>query len=113
MKKNCSIIIMLIGIILFGLGVFTKVPGTELTTFRSLAGEKEYSVIEEYVGGDAYNYIIGASLVSGKISGAMTTKAIYISAGLIIFCMGLRFYSITQEAVKIKIDQTEGKIDMN
>ncbi|MCD7907448.1 MAG: hypothetical protein LUH04_07155 [Clostridium sp.] len=49
----------------------------------------------EYVGGDAYNFIIGASLVGAKVSGVTTTKAIYISAGLIIFCMGLNSLPIT------------------
>jgi phage terminase large subunit-like protein len=48
-----------------------------------------YSAIKEYVGGDAYNYIIGASLVGGRISGVFAMKAIFISVGILIFCAGL------------------------
>ena len=48
-----------------------------------------YSAIEEYVGGDAYNYIIGASLVAGKTSGIIAMKSIFIAVGWLIVCMGL------------------------
>lgn len=89
MKKNVSRIVILIGIILIVVGVCIKVPGTELTTLTYFEGKDNYSVIDEYVGGDAYNYIIGASLVAGKISGILTMKAIFISVGVLIFCIGL------------------------
>ena len=47
------------------------------------------SSIREYVGGDAYNYIIGASLVGAKISGLIMTKAVYTAAGVLVICLGL------------------------
>ena len=87
MKKKISISVIVIGAILFIVGLFTQIPSKELTTYESL--EDKYSVIEEYVGGDAYNYIIGASLVGGEIAGAKTQKAVFISVGLLIICLGL------------------------
>lgn len=89
MKKNSAIIVMIIGIIMLIIGLFLKVPGTELTTYSSLDGIENYSKIVEYVGGDAYNYIIGASLIAGKISGILTMKAVFISVGIMICCIGL------------------------
>lgn len=91
MKKSVSIIAMCIGIILFIVGIFTEIPHKELTTYTLLSDD--YSVIEEYVGGDAYNYIIGASLVGGEIAGAMAQKAVFISVGLLIFVLGLFVFS--------------------
>lgn len=90
MKKTAPFIIF-VGIVLLCIGLFMRIPGKELTT-NSFMGD-EYSVIEEYVGGDAYNYIIGAALVGGEIAGAMTQKAIYIGIGLLIICIGLIVYA--------------------
>lgn len=90
----CSIII---GISLLLIGLIIQIPGGALTTYESLNGnstdyhvfDNKYSSIDEYVGGDAYNYIIGATLVAGKIAGIMTTKAIFIVGGAICICFGL------------------------
>lgn len=38
----------------------------------------------EYVGGDAYNYIIEASIRGGKIGAQMITKALYICTGTLV-----------------------------
>ena len=43
----------------------------------------------EYVGGDAYNYIIEAALRGGEISGAKTAKAIYFAASGIMFVLSV------------------------
>ena len=88
---------VIFGVFLILVGLFIQVPGGALTTYESLDGIKtdnyvlddEYSSIDEYVGGDAYNYIIGASLVAGRISGAMTMKAIYIVGGALCLCFGI------------------------
>lgn len=105
-KKNmaylCSIII---GVVLFLVGLFIQVPGGALTTYESLDGQKteyyafddKYTTIDEYVGGDAYNYIIGATLVAGKISGAMTTKAIFIVGGTLCICLGITLILSTKK----------------
>lgn len=97
MNKKASIIPITMGIVLIAIGVMIKIPGNALTSYNYLNGEEtssyamdnKYSTIDEYVGGDAYNYIIGASLVAGKTSGAMVSRAIYIASGMICLCGGL------------------------
>lgn len=96
------IYLIAIGIILVLIGLFIRVPGAALTTRESLDGVStayyvlgnSYSAIDEYVGGDAYNYIIGATLVAAKITGAMTARAIFIVGGLICFALGLALKSL-------------------
>ncbi len=112
MKRKISIFIIVIGTILFIVGLFTQIPSKELTTYELLADE--YSVIEEYVGGDAYNYIIGASLVGGEIAGAKTQKAVFISAGLLIICFGLYSFAFSKEnADKAALKETANEIISN
>lgn len=100
MKKFILGLIPLIaGIVLLVCGLSTQTPGMALTTYKSLNGastsgyamDNRYSSIDEYVGGDAYNFIIGASLISGQVSGAMTQKAIYVTGGVMLICAGLMF----------------------
>lgn len=98
MKKKISVLVMVIGLVLFIVGLFIKIPSKELTTYSSLSDK--YSVIEEYVGGDAYNYIIGASLVGGEIAGAKAQKAVFISMGSLIFVIGLLAYSFSKENIE-------------
>lgn len=92
--KKLGFAIIAIGIIMLIVGVALKTPGTALTTYSSLDGEEasygngRYSSIEEYVGGDAYNYIIGASLIGGKIAGMIAAKAICMTVGILIACIG-------------------------
>ena len=66
------------------LGLMTKPPQKEIDYYSS--GRNGYT---EYVGGDAYNYIIEASLRGGAISGASAAKAIYLSAAGLIFILSL------------------------
>ncbi len=95
MKKKISVSVIVLGAILFIVGLFTQIPSKELTTYEAL--DDKYSVIEEYVGGDAYNYMIGASLVGGEIAGAKTQKAVFISVGLLIICLGLCLFVFAKE----------------
>ncbi len=86
-NRSIAIVIMVIGVIFFIVGLNVKIPSDELTTY-SIFSDK-YTVIEEYVGGDAYNYIIGAALTGGQIAAATISKAIYITTGVVLFCLGL------------------------
>lgn len=95
MRKKVSVVVLIIGVVLIITGLFIKIPNKELTTYSSLSDK--YSVIEEYVGGDAYNYIIGASLVGGEIAGAKVQKAVFISIGSLIFVIGLLAFSTLKE----------------
>lgn len=87
-SRTAAYIVIAIGIVLVCIGLLLQVPSKELTTY-SILEDSGYSVIEEYVGGDAYNYIIGAALVAGEIAGVMIQKAVFISVGLLIVCIGL------------------------
>ncbi|MBQ8324491.1 MAG: hypothetical protein IJX82_05020 [Clostridia bacterium] len=84
MKKSSALVI-LIGIVLLVVGLVLEVPSDELSYY----GTSDRSKIEEYVGGDAYNYIIGASLVGSQIAGRMIQKAIYTAVGALIICLGI------------------------
>lgn len=95
--KAVTAIIMGIGIILLLIGLFLKTPGTKLTTYSRLDGQENYSSIDEYVGGDAYNYIIGANLVGARITGVMVQKAIFIVSGIMLCCGGLVYFAIFEE----------------
>ena len=88
-KRGAALAVIIVGIALIAVGLIIAVPGDRLTTYESLGGSDGYSYIREYVGGDAYNYIMGASLVAGHISGAMTMKAVFIAIGALVACMGL------------------------
>lgn len=104
---------VVVGLVLIVIGIFINMPGGALTTYSSLNGESadyyefdnHYSTIDEYVGGDAYNYIIGASLVAGKISGTMTVKAICIVAGVLCTCFGLTLMMLLKGKSPIEIDK--------
>lgn len=87
-SRTIAYIVIALGIVLVCIGLLLQVPSKELTTY-SILEDSGYSVIEEYVGGDAYNYIIGAALVAGEIAGVMIQKAVFISIGLLIVCIGL------------------------
>lgn len=107
MKKFVSVIIIIIGIALLYFGLSIKVPGKQLTTYSFLSDE--YSTIEEYVGGDAYNYIIGASLVGGEIAGAKAQKAIFISIGSLIACIGLLSFAYSGNGKASATNKTDEK----
>ena len=79
-KTNDAIMKLLIvgGIILVIIGIAQEIPSRELS----------FSTLNEYVGGDAYNAIIEASIKGGEIAGAMITKALYICSGFIITALG-------------------------
>lgn len=97
-KRTAALVVIAAGIILITAGLMIAVPGDYLTTYESLGGKDGYSYIREYVGGDAYNYIMGASLVAGHISGTMAMKAVFIAVGVLISCIGLlAFVFITDQ----------------
>ena len=89
--------------VLFCVGIFTKIPQKEISFFNI-----DGNGYEEYVGGDAYNIQIEASLRSGEIAGAKTAKAVYISCAAIsfIFSLSLIAYS-KQEATLLPVANTQ------
>ena len=108
-------VVVFLGISLLIVGLSVEIPGGALTTYESLDGattdgytfDDKYSAIDEYVGGDAYNYIIGASLVAGQISGAMISKAVYIVGGIICISIGFVAKALQQKKEKTIIEDIE------
>ncbi|MGI6248763.1 MAG: hypothetical protein ACOYJX_05105 [Acutalibacteraceae bacterium] len=86
---GCSIL----GIALFVTGLFVSIPNDYINSYS----------MKEYVGGDAYNFIIEASIRGGKIAGAFAQKAIYIGVGLLITCLSALKVNI------VKPEQKEGE----
>ena len=99
-KRTAALVVIAAGIILITAGLMITVPGDYLTTYERLGGSNGYSYIREYVGGDAYNYITGASLVAGHISGTMAMKAVFIAIGVLVTCMGLLAFAFIADQPK-------------
>lgn len=78
--NNMNMLIFVFGIIvslaMILTGAFIPVPSKEIDYLS-------YSA--QYVGGDAYNYIIESSIRGGQISGMITCKTILISLGILLF----------------------------
>ncbi len=77
-------VFLVVGLLLFVEGLDLGVSSPYLYSFD----------VEEYVGGDAYNYIIAACFKSGNIAAAEIYKCINVSIGLLITCVS---------ALKLKI----------
>ena len=81
-KKSLDIIMIILfvlGIVLLVVGLNYNIPSREFSFYS----------LKKYVGGDAYNAIIESSIRGGEISGAMTSKAIYICSGIITMSLTL------------------------
>lgn len=72
-------IVIIAGLILFIVGLNYEIPNRKFY----------FSSIEEYVGGDAYNAMIEASIRGGEIAAAKTSKTIYICSGIITMAIGI------------------------
>ena len=89
--KQVGIIIGIIGIIFLFVSFFYPIPDRELP----------YNY-KEYVGGDAYNMIIEASIRGGEIAGATTAKTIFMVTGLLLCATcGIIIYIDKQKNMEI------------
>lgn len=77
-KTIIAIIVVIAGLALLIAGIKYEIPNRKFS-FRTL---------EEYVGGDAYNAMIEASIRGGEIASAKTSKTIYICSGTITMAIG-------------------------
>lgn len=82
MKKLAGITGIVLAVVFMVLGFCSTTPDKYI---RSYGSNKMY----EYVGGDAYNYIIEAALRGGEIAGAKTTKAVYFGVAGILLVISL------------------------
>ena len=81
-KKNIifvAAIVVIAGLILLIVGLNYDIPSKKFY----------FSSIEEYVGGDAYNAMIEASLRGGEIAAAKTRTTMYICGGIITMAIGI------------------------
>jgi len=72
--KTIAVIGLLLGIGFVIIGFTVEIPSRQINTYS----------VEQYVGGDAYNYQIEASILGGEIAGANTSRATYFSVGALI-----------------------------
>ena len=86
MKKS-FVLSIIISIAMFGTGLFFPMPKKEIQlSSYSYSTDWGKSGIE-YVGGDAYNYQMEASLTAGWVSGVMAFKGILIASGLTLLAL--------------------------
>ena len=71
--------ILIAGVFLLQKGLSYEIPSREFSMYK----------IEEYVGGDAYNGIIEASIRGSEIAGATMAKSIYICSGIVTMSVAL------------------------
>ena len=81
------VLFLVIGLLMFVDGMDLGVPSDYIYPFD----------VTEYVGGDAYNYIIEASLRGGRIAAAEISKCINVSIGLLIACVSALRLKIVKE----------------
>ena len=85
MAKIFSIVGICVGLLLIIMGIATAVPDDIIQTGVLDRNNRDRGGYQRYVGGDAYNFMIEASIRGGEIAGATTSRAIYLSSGAIIF----------------------------
>lgn len=106
MSKGIPIFLIILSMVLIVLAFLIPVPSSILTDSDFMSDYSGYSVIDTYVGGDAYNYIIGANLVGAKITGIMVMRTTLFCTGIIVFSLGLLgcFYASCKEKQLKKLD---------
>lgn len=89
MHKKIQILGIISAIAVIIVGIFLPVPEKRISPY-SFSDEGYY----EYVGGDAYNIQIEASLRGGIIAGRTVAKAVLISVGTLQLFIVLISYSL-------------------
>ena len=103
-KLLALILVSAVGLILLIIGLATPVPSNKLSFY----------LIDQYVGGDAYNMQIAASIRAGEISGLLISRSVYICSGLLIICISainsLKFIGILNKEkpdIQVPIEQID------
>ncbi len=105
MKTTFAIMGIVLSIVLFVLGCFAEPPDRRIWSY-----DDDYV---EYVGGDAYNLIIEASLRAGEIAGARSARAIYFSSAAILMVLSGVFLgeAQTEEVRNVKRQKDQDEAD--
>ncbi|MGN1020942.1 MAG: hypothetical protein ACI4O7_11315 [Aristaeellaceae bacterium] len=82
MKKIAGIVGIILACVFVFMAMRTTVPDKYISSYGA-------NKMTEYVGGDAYNFIIEASLRGGEIAGAQITRAIYYAVAALLGVISL------------------------
>lgn len=94
--KGWAILGIIVALVMIGFGILYPVPDKYV---RVDSGEKayEYDWMEnkgaQYVGGDAYNYQVEATLKAGYFAGVLAMKAIVFAGGMLLLFLSTFSYS--------------------
>lgn len=100
MKKAAGVVGLILVAVFLILGFTSATPDKYI---KSYGDNKMY----EYVGGDAYNYIIEASLRGGEIAGAITAKAVYFGVAGIILVLSISFLCSDESSGEVSYIKNE------
>ena len=82
--KIFSIVGIVIGLLFAIIGLATTVPDDIIQTGVLSRDNRDRGGYHRYVGGDAYNFIIEASIRGGEIAGGRSARATYLTGGFIM-----------------------------
>lgn len=100
--KACHIVGIILALVLIGVGIFYPLPSKHyFVSSLPFADDWGSQYGNEYVGGDAYNYQIEASLRGGYVSGILTLKSIFIGTGIIILIISIYEHSKSKQSNKV------------
>ena len=89
-------IIVAIAMIIFGLVYATPEKQVRVSGYRDKGWADEWGI--EYVGGDAYNYQIEATLKAGYYTGVVTMKTVSVVGGILLLFLSLFSLARMEEA---------------
>lgn len=85
MKKTIMTFGLILAAVMITVGIALPIPDPKISFY----GSRENGGYHEYVGGDAYNIQIEASIRGGEISGRTDAKTILLTGGVILFVLTL------------------------
>lgn len=87
--KSISIFGIILSLVMFCVGIAFPVPKKDVYVGYGYEHTWFDNEGSEYVGGDAYNYQMEASLKAGWVAGVMALKAISTSTGILLFILSI------------------------
>lgn len=102
-KKAVGIFGLILAIGFLAIASQVKVPSRSLYV----------GYLGKYVGGDAYNYIMEANLISGEIAAARISQAVYYSTSGILFLLSLGLlvsWQITPKDASLPLTSSEDEL---
>lgn len=93
--KGWAILGIIVALVMIGFGILYPVPD-KYVRVDSGAKAYEYDWMEnkgaQYVGGDAYNYQVEATLKAGYLAGVLAMKAIVFAGGMLLLFLSAFSY---------------------